>query len=721
MDKLFLQILNMSFTASVVILAVILIRLVLKKAPKVFIYALWAAVLFRLLCPFSLESAMALLPTSQPIPQDIIYQTVPQIDSGFTVVDSVVNPVLPPVTNHTTSINPIQIWLAIGQYLWIAGMIAMAVYSMVSYGKLRKRLVGAVQLRDNIYLVDYLDTPFVTGLISPKIYLPSSLEAAEQTYIIAHEQCHIRRFDHVTRLLGFIALTLHWFNPLVWIAFVLSGKDMELSCDEAVMKAMNGDIRTDYAQSLLRLATGRKASKLLTATPLAFGEGETKGRVKNVLSYKKPALWVMVLCLVAVALILVSLGSNPEEEETFTSVAGVGTELRLEETAYVELEIQEKTNYAIRCMVTDVLTNTEFPLGAKLNFTCDETLTMTTKDGGTFVYDWDEPNMNDSDLAVGDIIRVGYTVYDPYQDGNNYYNHLEADSIFYWGLDGIPTYDTQYEEVVDVVAYEQYEAILTQELDTAAYASLGDFTGYEVTRFVYAWDYENTADNSTVQVYDLEFALLTDDPFSVTWTGGMYMDEQGRVQGINGTSGLAVKYVDSQLVAAVFLPRDAQWVYTTEDNRETAIDVVNSALLGTLYSDEETTITMTIEGDAEEISAIATHKEGYSIAIPVDEWAETDDNHWQAIANEDVYFDIFYLDIEDIQEVATWCLDTQGEVTDWMGRDTIFVSNAGNTHFLTALGASENGYYYGLGHCPDEAMEGFGTRIGYIFDTVTLW
>lgn len=324
LDGLFLSVLNMSITASLVILVVLLVRLLLKKAPKTFSYALWIVVLFRLICPFSFESAIGLLPINKtPIPQDIMYSTEPQIDTGINIVDSIVNPILPVANNMGESINPLQVWVLVGSTIWVFGMLIMLIYSIIQFVRLKRKLVGAAPLRGNIYLADHISSPFVMGFIKPNIYLPSSMAKTEQVFIIAHENYHIKRFDHIARILGFIALTIHWLNPLVWLAFVLSGKDMEMSCDEAVMREMDTDIRAEYSKSLLRFATGRK---IIAATPLAFGEGDTKERVKNVMQYKKPMLWVSIIAVIAVVCVVVGLMSNSKSEPASTQTGNQSIE-----------------------------------------------------------------------------------------------------------------------------------------------------------------------------------------------------------------------------------------------------------------------------------------------------------------------------------------------------------------------------------------------------------
>lgn len=315
LEKLFISVLNMSLISSYVIIFVLLARILLKKTPKIFSYALWGIVLFRLLCPFSFESAISLMPMeSAPISQDIIYSPAPQINTGIAAFDSVVNSMLP-APNIGDSANPIQILLFIGAVIWALGMVIMVIYSVVSFVKLKQSLIGAAPFKANIYLADHISSPFVMGLFKPKIYLPSSLTDTEKDFIIDHETCHVKRLDHVTRILGFTTLAIHWFNPLVWLAFILSGKDMELSCDEAVMKRMSTDIRAEYSQSLLRFGT---VKRVIHATPLAFGEGDTKSRVKNVLNYKKPAFWVVVIAIIAVVGIGIGLTANQKSNPILT-------------------------------------------------------------------------------------------------------------------------------------------------------------------------------------------------------------------------------------------------------------------------------------------------------------------------------------------------------------------------------------------------------------------
>ena len=282
MDRLFLQILNMSITASYVILFVIVARLFLKKIPKIFSYTLWLVVLFRLICPFSFESIFSLIPfNTQTVPQNIMYSQTPQIDSGITIIDQVVNNSLPvPIA----SVNPMQIWITLGGAVWMLGIGVLLAYGIFTTLKLYLKLKSTRLISDNIYETGVIKTPFVFGLIKPKIYLPTSLSENERAYIIKHEQTHIKRLDHIIKPFAFLILCIHWFNPLVWVAFLLMEEDMELSCDESVIKQMGSNIKKDYSTSLLSLSTGRR---VVGGCPLAFGENNTKGRIKNILSYKK--------------------------------------------------------------------------------------------------------------------------------------------------------------------------------------------------------------------------------------------------------------------------------------------------------------------------------------------------------------------------------------------------------------------------------------------------
>lgn len=320
------RILNMSIAASVVIVFVLAARLILKKAPKVFSYALWSVVLFRLLCPFSIPTGFSLLAlTDAPIRQtaahtnqiqyvqpDLVHTEFPQVDLPVPGVNQAVNQVLPQGEEQLVA-DPLEAPAALLTLGWLSGMALMAVYSVLSMLRLRRRLVGATPLQDNIYLADHIASPFVLGVLRPKIYLPSVLSKEEQKYIILHEQYHIKRLDHLVKLLAFLALCVHWFNPLVWLSFFLAQRDMEMSCDEAVLQTLGVHIRADYSASLLSLSTGRR---VVGGTPLAFGEGDAKSRIQNLLAWNKPQKWVVALAALVCVAVVASCGTNPEPDKS---------------------------------------------------------------------------------------------------------------------------------------------------------------------------------------------------------------------------------------------------------------------------------------------------------------------------------------------------------------------------------------------------------------------
>lgn len=322
MHNIFLIILNMSFTASFVIIAVMVFRLLLRKAPKIFSYVLWSVVLFRLVCPVSFPSIISLLPThTKIIPKDIVYQQTPQVLPGNTEIAAVENTVEDvvkqalPAQVPPSSMSRTQFILLCGEIIWVVGMVLLFAYSLLSIFRLRKRLYHADKIENNIFRTENIRTPFVFGMLKPKIYMPAHLSEEERGYILKHEQTHIRRKDPIIKLIAFLVLCLHWFNPLVWAAFVLMTKDMEMSCDEAVVQELGNGIKKEYSRSLLALAT---SYRIIGGTPLAFGEGEVKGRVKNVLHYKKPAFWGILLAMAAVIVIIIALISNPSGHVSVT-------------------------------------------------------------------------------------------------------------------------------------------------------------------------------------------------------------------------------------------------------------------------------------------------------------------------------------------------------------------------------------------------------------------
>lgn len=326
MEQLFITVMNMSLTAGIVILLVMLFRLFLRRQPKIFSYLLWTVVLFRLLCPVSFSSGLSLLgvlpmpPAQQDginyIPENVGLMERPEVVLPVPVAENSVNAFLPPAIPEN-SVNPMQILLLAGMGIWVSGIIIMTAYGAVTYWKLHRKLRTAVKEKDNIYYASGITTPFVCGLFCPRIYLPeqmfcgpSALGEQAKQYILLHEQIHIRRRDYLWRIVSFLTLCIHWFNPLVWLAFILSGRDMEMSCDEAVIRKMGDGVKKEYSAFLLTFASGRR---IVLGIPLAFGEGETGGRIKNVLRYKKPAQIAFCIALLACLSAIIVLAANPKE------------------------------------------------------------------------------------------------------------------------------------------------------------------------------------------------------------------------------------------------------------------------------------------------------------------------------------------------------------------------------------------------------------------------
>lgn len=311
MSDLFLKIINMSISASWLVLAVLLLRFVLKKAPKWINVLLWGIVAMRLVFPFSIESALSLIPSAETISPGIMMENVPSVQTGVPVINNVINPVisssLAPAPG--ASVNPLQIWIPILSIIWVVGVAALLLYTVVSYWRLRRKVSEAVILRDNIFQSENVASPFVLGIIKPKVYLPYNMDGQDLSHVVAHEQAHIRRRDHWWKPLGFLLLTIHWFNPLMWLAYVLLCRDIELACDEKVIKELGNEQRADYTQALVTCSVNRR---MIAACPLAFGEVGVKERVKSVMNYKKPAFWIVVVAVIACVVVAVCFLTDPE-------------------------------------------------------------------------------------------------------------------------------------------------------------------------------------------------------------------------------------------------------------------------------------------------------------------------------------------------------------------------------------------------------------------------
>lgn len=313
MDDVFLKLVNLSISASWLILAVLVLRVVLKKAPKWVMPLLWGVVALRLVCLFSIESALSLIPSAETIPSEIVTETREPVLYEQATLDIVTNPTLPSAAEVPVGVSRQQAQVDFNIYsvLWLAGMAALLVHAIVSAGKLKRKLATAILLRDNIYESEFVDSPFVFGVVKPNIYLPMHMDEGTAAYVIAHEHAHLARRDHWWKVLGYLVLALHWFNPLVWVAYILFCRDIELACDEKVVKGLDGAARADYSQALLSCAAPKRA---VAACPLAFGEGNIKMRVKSALHYKKPAFWVAAAAVLAVVIVAVCFLTNPRSE-----------------------------------------------------------------------------------------------------------------------------------------------------------------------------------------------------------------------------------------------------------------------------------------------------------------------------------------------------------------------------------------------------------------------
>ena len=320
MAAVFLKLLNLSISASWLVLAVLVLRLISKRSPKWVNVLLWGIVALRLVLPFSIESALSLIPSAETVsPAVVQFAPAPTITSGVSVIDNAVNPSL---SEHfsavpTASVNPLYVWTEIAGWVWLIGLGAMLLYALVSYFRLRRRVSVSLPIRDRIYLCDAISSPFILGVVKPHIYLPSGLDEVQRQNVLAHEQAHLARRDHWWKPLGFALLAVYWFNPVLWLAYTLLCRDIELACDERVIRTMDESAVKTYSTVLLACSMPRKA---VITCPLAFGEVGVKERVRNALHYKKPAFWVVAASVAVCVVVAVCFLTNPP---TDTDAAGL--------------------------------------------------------------------------------------------------------------------------------------------------------------------------------------------------------------------------------------------------------------------------------------------------------------------------------------------------------------------------------------------------------------
>ncbi len=307
MTEIFIKLINLSISASWLVLAVLILRLFLKKTPKWITCVLWGIVALRLVMPFTFESSLSLIPSAEVIPQDIVTSQAPAIHSGIPAVNSRVNPVVTQQVMEEENI--LQQILSVGAIVWTVGAAAMLAYSVISWLMLRHRVKASILLKDRVYLCDNVDSPFVFGVFRPKIYVPSDLEDDQLAYVLAHEYAHIRRGDHCWKPLSFWLLAVYWFNPLLWVAYILLCRDIERACDEKVIADMDNADKKGYSQALVSCSVHRR---MIMACPVAFGEIGVKERIKGVLSYKKPTVWILAAAMVVCVVTAVCFLTNPE-------------------------------------------------------------------------------------------------------------------------------------------------------------------------------------------------------------------------------------------------------------------------------------------------------------------------------------------------------------------------------------------------------------------------
>ena len=310
MEAVFLKIVNMGITATWVVLAVIAMRFLLKKAPKWISVALWIIVGLRLVCPFSLESIFSLIPSSQTVPPEIMMDATPEVTTGINSLNNVLNPIISSAfaPNPGTSANPLQILVPVASIVWIVGMVVMLIYALISYWRLRRKVRESVYLKGPFQLCDHVDTPFILGIFYPQVYLPSNMNEEDMAYVMAHEKAHLRRYDHWWKPIGYLLLTVYWFQPVLWIAYILLCRDIEMACDEKVIQEMGPGSKKPYSEALLNCSVPRR---IIAACPLAFGEVSIKTRIKSVLHYKQPAFWLIVLAVVLCLIFAVCFLTDP--------------------------------------------------------------------------------------------------------------------------------------------------------------------------------------------------------------------------------------------------------------------------------------------------------------------------------------------------------------------------------------------------------------------------
>ena len=405
MAAVFLKLLNLSISASWLVLAVLVLRLISKRSPKWMNVLLWGIVALRLMLPFSIESALSLIPSAETVsPAVVQFDPAPTITSGVNIIDNAVNPSL---SEHfaaapTMSVNPLYVWTYLAGWVWLIGLGVMLLYALVSYLRLRRRVSVSLCVRENIYLCDAISSPFILGVVKPHIYLPSGLDEVQRQNVLAHEQAHLARRDHWWKPLGFALLAVYWFNPVLWLAYALLCRDIELACDERVIRTMDESAVKTYSTVLLACSMPRKA---VITCPLAFGEIGVKERVRNALHYKKPAFWVVAASVAVCVVVAVCFLTNPEHETMKWA-----KNLRVDDVVRVELTIMPQA------------TNKQYK-----DFNADEiaeAVALINKSSGRYISEPESLNGSTMTLYITTADGVQHTV----TNNGNIYIRIDGDT-----------------------------------------------------------------------------------------------------------------------------------------------------------------------------------------------------------------------------------------------------------------------------------------------------
>lgn len=752
MQAVFTRILNMSLTGSIVIAVVLLARLFLKRAPKIYSYALWAVVLFRLLCPLSITAGLSVLKplpvTTTPGISTVSYQSVAQA-----VRENTPAPIRQQVAPAQPAEQPETSPMQIAAYIWAAGASVMVAYSIAQYLILRRKLAEAMPLQGEIYLADRISSPFVMGIFQPRIYLPSSTPMNERRFIVAHERHHIRRGDPLWKLLGYAALCLHWFNPLVWLAFCLAGKDMEMSCDEAVIKRLGEHIRADYSQALLRLATHKR---MVSGMPLAFGEGDTKGRVRNMAKWKKPKVWVSALCVVLCLVILAACALNPKQKETETDgktqIVGpariVIRDFRFRIPAGCITEKREKNIYEQTDDGLDVayweFVDGKSIIGGVNTFRIPENFSA---DNWDWLQELDLPEWQDETLgysaggAPGDEVSVEF--FSDVPEGQERTVLNEHTLYFYEGwiydlwFDKLTVKPEVMAAILDTVSlgapkpnpttlpYEigelpqGYDAAVTAEgniLIDNLQGKVGFVTSYPIPEGVY-----DPNDDAYLWLEDVGVEDLENPNLTVT---GMFS--------WGGSNGCALTVVDNLENPTVQRTHYFQFAGNTLYDfwlDDLAVDEVTRSAIrqAVVYQEpatQQTELTFYVEGMEEKAMATLYAGDGYSLYIFDEDWVYyLDDGQpvWESRFNPDVKLSVIHLKDMPLSAAQQW-VQSRFEGFDLIedNQGGLGGTNAENIMADVRLIPSQDDVYAVSSIYPMEAAEGFGPRLAVMADTFAL-